>query len=61
MRIYKFQDAVDGNYAFIVAKNQAEAAKALQNLTSIPFKFIESKTLEELNRPIVLMSKILPF
>jgi hypothetical protein len=61
MKIYKFQDIVDGRFAFIVAKNQGEATKALQNLTSIGFKFIESKTPEELNRPIVLMNTILPF
>lgn len=61
MKIYKFKDEVDGRFAFIVAKNQKEAIKTLQNLTSIPFKFIESKLPEELNRPIVLMNNILPF
>ena len=61
MRIYKFQDTVDGKFAFIFANNQGDATKALQGLTSIAFKFIESKTPEELNRPIVLMNTILPF
>lgn len=61
MKIYKFKDIVDGRFAFIVAKNKGEATKALQNITSIGFKFIESKTPEELNRPIVLMNTILPF
>ena len=61
MKIYKFQDTVDGKFAFIVAKNQSDATKMLQSLTSIPFEFIESKTPEEINKPIVLMNKILPF
>ena len=61
MKVYKFKDVVDGGFAFIIAKNQGDATKMLQNLTSIPFKFIESKTPEEINRPIVLMNKILPF
>ena len=61
MKIYKFQDTVDGRFAFIVAKNQIEATKALQKLTCIAFEFIESKTFEDINKPIVLMNTILPF
>jgi hypothetical protein len=61
MNVYKFQDIVDGRFAFILAKNQGEATKTLQNLTIIGFKFIESKTLKEINMPIVLINKILPF
>jgi hypothetical protein len=61
MNIYKFKDEVDGNYAFIVAKNQGEAVTTLQKTTSIPFKFVTSKKPEELNRPIVLVNTILPF
>jgi len=59
MKIYKFKDEVDGNYAFIVAKNQDEAVTALQKTISIPFKFMASKKPEELNKPIVLINNIL--
>jgi len=62
MNIYKFKDEIDGNYSFIVAKNQGEAVTTLQKkTTSIPFKFIESKKPEELNRPIILINTMLPF
>lgn len=43
MKIYKFQDEIDGNYAFIVAKTQGEAVATLQKTTSMPFKFVASK------------------
>ena len=61
MNIYKFKDEIDGNYSFIVAKNQGEAVTTLQKTTSIPFKFVASKKPEELNRPIILINTILPF
>ena len=61
MKIYKFRDKADGNFSFILAKDQADASKILQELTSIPFTFIESKSVEELDRPIVLYNTMLPF
>jgi len=61
MRIYKFKDKVDGKYAFIVAKNKDQAASVLDGLTSIPFVLVESKSIDELEKPIVLMNAILPF
>jgi len=61
MMVYKFRDGSDGKFAFIMAKDQDEATKTLQNLTSIPFSFIEAKSVEELNRPMVLYNHILPF
>ncbi|TXD52706.1 MULTISPECIES: hypothetical protein [unclassified Polaribacter] len=61
MKIYKFKDEIDGNFAFIIAKNEDEAAATLTITSSIPFKFIESKNIEEHNRPVILLNNILPF
>jgi hypothetical protein len=61
MIVYKFQDVVDGRFAFIVAKSQEEAEKTLRNLTSVDFKLVDSKSPNELSRPIVLVNNILPF
>ena len=61
MKIYKFKDTVDGNYAFIMAKSIEEATNTLKERTSIPFKFIKSARPEDLDRPIVLLNNILPF
>ena len=59
--IYKFQDTVDGKFAFILAPSYNKAMKTLENLTSIEFNFIESKDPKELNKSIVLINQILPF
>jgi len=59
--IYKFQDTVDGKFAFILAPSYYNAVKTLEKLTSIDFKFVESKSPEELNKSIVLLNQILPF
>lgn len=61
MKIYKFRDKVDGKYCFIIASNQGQAIELLKQLTSIPFIFVESKDVDKLNRPLVLMNDILPF
>jgi len=61
MEIYKFKDTIDGNYCFIIASNKTESEKVLQNLTAIPFDFIESKAIEDVNLPIIMYNKILPF
>lgn len=61
MKIYKFKDNVDGNYAFILAKNLAEAEEMLALLTSVPFNSVGNKYPEDLSRPIVLLNNILPF
>ena len=61
MRIYKFQDVVDGNFAFIAAAGEEQAQDAIQGHTSIGVKLIESKSLEDLKRPIILINNILPF
>ena len=61
MRIYKFQDVVDGNFAFIIAKSKSEAIDKLQTLTSIECNFIEDRPMNEHEKPIVLLNQILPF
>jgi hypothetical protein len=61
MRIYKFQDVADGNFAFVAAAGEEEAQDAIQGHTSIGVKLIESKSLEDLKRPIILINNILPF
>ena len=61
MKVYKFKDDVDGNYIFIIAHNLPQAGKAVNQNTSIPCTFIESKMLEELDKPIVIFNNILPF
>lgn len=58
MRVYKFQDIVDGNYAFVAANSQEEAIEALSKKTAIRFISIESR---DVNIPIVIMNNILPF
>lgn len=61
MKMYKFKDSVDGNYAFVIAGNLQLARKKVENLTSVPFHFIEAKDLEDLPNPIVVYNTILPF
>ena len=61
MRIYKFKDVVDGNYAFVISKNIDEAVNSLKLTTSIDFTLIESRSLEELKRTIIVINQILPF
>jgi len=61
MNIYKFTDSVDGNTAFVIAKNLTEAIKALRETTSIDFHLVKRKTLEELDKSIVIINKIMPF
>ena len=61
MKVYKFKDAVDGKFAFIIAKSHEAAGNELVKLTSIPFKLVDTKAIEELKRPIVLRNDILPF
>ena len=61
MKVYKFKDLTDGNHCFILSKNQGEATKALQEKTSIAFRFVESKKIEDLKTPLIILNNILPF
>lgn len=60
MTVYKFQDDVDGNFAFVIANTQDEAKAALEEKTSIPVIFISYQPLEN-HLPIVWINRILPF
>lgn len=61
MKIYKFQDTVDGDYAFVAAQNEVDAVAIMQNLTCVPLILVEIRTLEEIGTPFVLINRILPF
>jgi hypothetical protein len=61
MKMYKFKDRIDGNYAFIIARNEHEAEIELNRHTSLQFDFVESKELKDLKNPIVVINNILPF
>jgi hypothetical protein len=47
MYIFKFQDIVEGNFAFILAPNQSDAEVKLGSLTELKFKLITAKPVTE--------------
>lgn len=61
MTIYKFKDTIDGNFCFVVAKNENEALEAVKLLTSIPVVLVDQKPVEQLNKPVVIFNTVLPF
>jgi hypothetical protein len=61
MRIYKFRDLVDGRYAFVLAKTPGKANEALEQITSIKFELVGSKSVLEIDKPIIWKNDILPF
>jgi hypothetical protein len=61
MKIYKFIDSVDGNYAFILATDLDSANNHLKKITSINFTLSSYKDVEEIKKPIVIKNNILPF
>lgn len=61
MRIYKFKDAVDGKFAFILAKSLIAAEFKMKSLTSIPFILVESRGMDDLKMMVVIRNDILPF
>lgn len=61
MKVFKFKDKVDGNFAFILATDFKAARIHLQKNTSIPFSLCEYKEVEEIKKPIILINNILPF
>jgi hypothetical protein len=61
MKIYKFKDVADGNFAFIMANSESDAILILERHTSIAFLLVGSKNPSDLNRPIILLNNILPF
>lgn len=61
MRVYKYKDTSDGNYAFILAKSEADAEKLVSNTTTLYYNLVESRDVEELDYPISILNNILPF
>ncbi len=61
MKIYKFKNKIDGNFAFILAENLDEAIKFLSTKTIIEFDLVDLKEPEELQKPICILNNILPF
>jgi hypothetical protein len=61
MNVYKFQDNVDGNYIFVLAKTQELAREVAERQTVISLRFIESRDVSKIGSPIVLFNNILPF
>lgn len=61
MKIYKFQDTLDGNFAFILAASQQEAEATLKAITSLPFRLVGAKAPAEMPGPVVIVNNILPF
>lgn len=61
MQVYKFRDKTDGNFAFVVAKSFEDAKAFMQTLTSLEFEFLESRPIEQIKSPFILVNNILPF
>jgi hypothetical protein len=61
MDIYKFQDTVDGNYAFILADDLHDAERLLETKTSLDFELVETKLLCDIYKPIIIKNNIVPF
>ena len=61
MNIYKIQDAVDGNYAFIIAPTEQDAIQEMSKNTSIPFRIVDHRTLSEIGKCFIVRNDILPF
>jgi hypothetical protein len=61
MKIYKFRDSVDGNYAFILATDLESANKHLKKITSIHFTLSSYRDIEDIKKPIIIKNNILPF
>lgn len=60
MNCYKFKDTIEGNFAFIIAKDMKAAAKKLADSTSLPYVLVDERPVSEL-KPIIIWSRILPF
>lgn len=61
IKIYKFKDAVDGRYAFVIAESEQIARIELETKTSIPFELVDYKNIEDYGKPIIIKNDILPF
>ena len=63
LNIFKMQDDVDGNYAFIVANNIKRAHELLDKETSLPFTYVDSKSAIDFGKTEegIWINNILPF
>ena len=61
MKIYKFKDTTDGNLAYILAPTHAMAVAKMDSLTALKFVYVAELDVDNLDKPIVIMNKILPF
>lgn len=58
MKIFKFKDKTDGNFALVIAENLNEAEKELAENTELKFVLVEC---ENIKIPMILINNILPF
>lgn len=61
MCIYKFRDLTDGHYCFILADSKEDAIDFLKEYTALEFEFVESRTIDEIKKPIFVRNDILAF
>lgn len=61
MNIYKFQDAVDGKYSFVIAKDEDTAIKFLMSKTSFDFNLVGTGKPEDLKKPFSCIMAICRF
>lgn len=62
MKVFKFKDQVDGNTAFIIARNWDDAEYIMRTQTSIPFERCQERTFEQITQKgFVIKNDILPF
>jgi hypothetical protein len=61
MKTYKFKDSIDGKLAYVLAKSQTEAEAHLKTQTALPFVYIDSREVSQIDKPIILRNEILPF
>lgn len=47
MKIYKFQDLIDFESAFIIAQDLEKATELIRDQTSIPFELIDTRPLDD--------------
>ena len=61
MKIYKFKDKIEGNFAFILAASEEQAWQELYCITALPCRLIDTRNPADLKKPLVVLNHILPF
>lgn len=60
MICYKFQDATDGNYIFVIAKTEESARVKAATVTSLTLVLVGQKPVAEIF-PVIIYNTVCPF